>query len=113
MVELRDYCEEDKAFISSLGIGYSNKVKIIMYGNTKVGLVEYTFESGDCIYLYYIEVLENYRGKGIAKTVINILNKDYTVVGDSLYDSLGFWERIGAEIDDKWISDDCVPFILN
>lgn len=113
MVSLRDIKDTDKVFLDSLRIGTNNIVKIIVSKGKDVGVVEYTFESEDCIYLYYIEVLKEYRGSGIGKAIIEELNATYTIVGDALTESVGFWEKVGASLEEKWSSDSCVPFILS
>lgn len=55
-----------------------------------------------------------YRGRGVATTVIKLINTDYTIVGDSILDSVGFWSKIGVEFEEGCGQKGaCEPFILN
>lgn len=88
------------------------------------GIIEYTTsKSKESIFIEYICIFEEYREKGIAKQVINMLNKDFIIMGNSTIDALKFWQNIGAEFDEDIEDEDnlnyyienhlCVPFVIH
>lgn len=59
----------------------------------------------------FIKFIEAY-GNGYGRAIINYLmneNKKVIIAGDSLDDAVGFWQRMGANIDEN---NDDFPFIL-
>lgn len=94
------------------------------YTREVYGIIEYRKEEeGDNIHIDLIEVWKENREQGIARRVIEDLNSSYSITGDSILESIGFWSNIGAEFDED-IEDEevieyyrkeclCVPFIIN
>ena len=91
--------------------------------NDIYGVIEYTVsKSKESVFIEHICVFEEYREKGIARKIIELLNKDYSIIGNSTLEALGFWKNIGAEFDED-IEDEenliyyienhlCVPFTI-
>lgn len=103
-----------------------NDTYMIINKNTDeiYGVIEYTIsKSKESVFIEYICVFEEYREKGIAKQIIEMFNKDYTIMGNSTIDALKFWQHIGAEFDEDIEDEDnlsyyienhlCVPFVIH
>lgn len=91
--------------------------------NDIYGIIEYTVsKSKKSVFIEHICIFKEYREKGIARNIIELLNKEYSIMGNSTLEALGFWKNIGAEFDED-IEDEenliyyienhlCVPFTI-
>ena len=94
------------------------------YTREVYGIIEYAVsKGGDSIHIDLIDVWKENRRQGIARRVIETLNKDYSITGDSVLNEIGFWLKVGAEFEED-IEDEevlryymeecmCAPFIIH
>ena len=90
---------------TSLGFYTTDLYQITINGYT-VGYINVIKTAKDTLYISNFEILENYRHQNIGRTIIYELLKNHCQIieADSLYESVGFWDSIGA----KWVPGGCI-----
>ena len=109
---------DDMDYVNSFKLKSINNIDIIYVGDRKVGVLEYLQKDG-YIYLELIEIEEQYRKQGIAKSVVDLVkgNKG-DIFGDCAPNevSIAFRSKLGAEfeesVEDGLAYNGCIPFVL-
>lgn len=102
----------------------NKNVYMITIGGKLCGVIEFHVPYEYSLKIEYIEVFNNYRGKGIARRVIEKLRLEHPgheIYGDSLpiQSTLNFWSKLGAEIEFEMDIDayeancECIPFTIH
>lgn len=129
MVELIKATDLDMDFVLNFKLKSIENVYLIKYNDEKVGVLEYTKNVNNfieeepevLIHIEYVEILEQYRRKGIGTKAIEKLNigdMDF-VSGNAIPSSVGFWKSLGADfggededIDYYLDKNICLGFII-
>lgn len=112
MIKLERATLDNLEFVLSFGLKNIDNVYLIKQNSENVGVIEYLYalkEDDDdnyySIYVEYINVLNKYRRKGIATSVINMLSDEGNnyINGNSLPNntSVSFWKSLGVGIQYK------------
>lgn len=107
MIKLINDMEAVKIF----GVSTPNS-RVILYNETPVGIIDF-YVAHNYVKIMYITVSDEYRRKGIAAEVINMLKNNHQgkfMYGDSVPGALRFWESMGAEFDEDPDEDYLTPF---
>lgn len=107
-------CEDvNNEYIKLFGISTPGS-KLIMYNNEIAGMIDYNVHD-ERIHIRYITVSDQYKRKGIARKIIEMIMKDNPgkyIYGDSLPGAIEFWKKMGAEFDEDEDDDYLTPFII-
>lgn len=128
MVKIKKATIKDTEFIFKFNLLNIENLYVVEYNNTNVGVIEYISESilnedYESIYIEYIDILEEYRRKKIASSLINLLSKEGNnyIYGNSIPDitAILFWKSVGADFDgeDEFLesyieNSECLPFSI-
>lgn len=114
MIKLEKTTIKDLDFLLSFGLKGIENTYIIKQDTNQVGVIEYIQKNMDdnfsyeehqynSIYIEYIDILTEYRRKGIASKVINFLSDEGNnyIYGNSLPNdiSVSFWKSLGADFE--------------
>lgn len=107
MIELKKAIDTDFKFVSQFGFNNITDVYIIIYNKEYAGAIEFSYKIGSysddyySIFIEYLDILNKYRRKGIASSVISLLSEDSlnAISGNSLPNntSISFWKSVGAD----------------
>ena len=128
MVKLVKAENKDMEFVSSFNLKALDNVYLIEFNREIVGVIEYTqrFEpDGEDMQtitrIEYIDILKEYRRKGIATLVIDEFRclGEYYIYGDAIPSSIEFWKSLNAEFEGEdedieyYIENGtCLPFFI-
>ena len=128
MIKLEKATDKDIKFAELFNLKNIDNVYLIKNNSDCVGIIEYiTKRDKDdeyaSVYVEYIDILKEYRRKGFASKVIEMLTDKGSnyIYGNSLPNkvSVSFWKSLGAdfegedEILDEYIeNNECLPFSI-
>lgn len=128
MIKLEKATAKDTNFVSSFNLKNIDNVYLIKNNLDCIGIIEYTTEKDEddeyaSVYVEYIDILKEYRRKGFASRVIEILSNEGNnyIYGNSLpsQTSVLFWKSLGADFEgeddflDEYIeNNECLAFSI-
>lgn len=122
MIKLNKCTNNDIGILKEFNLKDIDNCYLIYLNTTFVGVIEYKINE-ESICIEYIDIIPDYRRKGIASKVISIINPEnkYYIYGNSLphQDSFNFWKSLGADFDgeDEYFdkhekNKTCIPFLI-
>lgn len=128
MIKLEKATDKDIKFAELFNLKNIDNVYLIKNNSDYVGIIEYiTKRDKDdeyaSVYVEYIDILKEYRRKGFASKVIEMLTDKGSnyIYGNSLpnHTSVSFWKSLGADFEgedellDEYIeNNECLPFSM-
>lgn len=128
MIKLEKATDKDIKFAELFNLKNIDNVYLIKNNSDCVGIIEYITKRDEddeysSVYIEYIDILKDYRRKGFASKVIEMLTDKGSnyIYGNSLPNkvSVSFWKSLGAdfegedEILDEYIeNNECLPFSI-
>lgn len=128
MIKLEKATDKDIKFAELFNLKNIDNVYLIKNNSDCVGIIEYiTKRDKDdeyaSVYVEYIDILKEYRRKGFASKVIEMLTDKGSnyIYGNSLPNkvSVSFWKSLGADFEgedellDEYIeNNECLPFSM-
>lgn len=128
MIRLEKATNKDIDFVKLFNLKNIDNVYLIKNNSDCVGIIEYIIKRDEddeysSVYVEYIDILKEYRRKGFASKVIEMLTNEGSnyIYGNSLpnYTSVSFWKSLGADFEgedellDEYIeNNECLPFSM-
>ena len=117
---VRNATEKDRRFSYDFDIDLGENTYILQTNGLKVGVLEGEWHTGT-LYLDYIEIHSDFRGRGYGReTIEQLVEEGVRIIGNAAPESVAFWQKVGVEFGEgeEYMQAAakegfCVPFILH